>query len=183
MSRVARFAAVALASAGCARSTAQVGASATRGATPASTVVADVHDATGRSLGTLTFTDAGTGIAVSGRLVGVPPGEHGMHIHAIGRCDPPTFAAAGGHWNPTGRQHGLQNPNGPHLGDLPNIIASADSMAVVDATTPGGTLRTTDALLDADGASIVIDAAPDDYRTDPGGNSGARIACGVIRPR
>lgn len=182
MPRYITIAALALACAACARSSAQVGSSETRGAMPVAAVIADVHDASGRSLGVLTFADAPTGIAVSGRLVGLAPGEHAMHIHAVGRCDPPTFASAGGHWNPTGREHGPRNASGPHLGDLPNIIVNADSVAVIDATSPGGTLRSTNALLDADGASIVVHAGPDDYRTDPAGNSGARIACGVITP-
>lgn len=182
MSRIVALLSIGIAAAGCARSTAQVVPSETRGGAPLAGATAEVRDASGRALGTLTFADAANGVAVAGRLAGLPPGEHGMHIHAVGRCDPPAFTTAGGHWNPTGRSHGAQNPGGPHLGDLPNIVVAEDSTAVISATTPGGSLRGTNALLDADGAAIVIHAGPDDYRSDPAGNSGARIACGVITP-
>lgn len=137
-----------------------------------------VQNAAGRQLGTVTLTDARDGIAVSGQITGLPPGEHGFHVHAAGRCDPPGFDSAGPHWNPTGKQHGAQNPAGPHAGDLGNLNVSADGVVNVAGTTRGGTLR---ALLDADGAALVVHEKADDYRTDPSGNSGARIACGVIR--
>lgn len=142
---------------------------------------ATVRDAAGRDLGTLTFTDAAGGILVSGRLTGLPPGEHAMHLHASGDCTPPGFESAGDHWNPTNRQHGTQNPMGPHLGDLSNISVGQDSVATVQAVTPDGSLRgTPHALLDADGAAVIIHAAPDDYQTNPSGGSGNPIACGVI---
>lgn len=182
ISRILAVLSIGFAAAGCARSTAQVVPSETRGAAPLAGATADVRDASGRSLGTLTFADVASGIAVAGRLSGLAPGEHGLHIHAVGRCDPPAFTTASGHWNPTGHAHGAQNPGGPHLGDLPNIVVAADSTVLVSATTSGGSLRGTNALLDADGAAIVIHAGPDDYRSDPAGNSGARIACGVITP-
>jgi Cu-Zn family superoxide dismutase len=164
-----------------ARDTAATAAGAGRdtGAAAGGSVTAAVRDASGRSLGTLTITETASGIAASGRLTGLPSGEHAIHIHTVGRCDPP-FASAGGHWNPTNRQHGTQNPQGPHFGDLPNIKVGTDSSVTVQATTPGGTLRGNNALLDADGAAVVIHAKPDDYRTDPAGNAGDRIACGVI---
>lgn len=142
-------------------------------------VRAVVHDASGRELGVLTLRDEGTGISITGRLQGLPPGTHGFHIHEVGRCEAP-FESAGSHWNPTNRQHGRGNPNGPHLGDLPNITVAADSSAVLRAAASGGTLRGASALLDQDGAAVVIHAGPDDDRTDPSGNSGGRIACGVI---
>ena len=142
---------------------------------------AAVRDAAGRELGTVTFTDTTGGIAVSGRLVGLAPGEHGMHLHAAGRCDPPGFESAGDHWNPTDRQHGTQNPQGPHSGDLPNVTAGPDSVATIQGVTPGGSLRTSpNMLLDADGAALVIHSARDDSSTDPAGGSGNRVACGVI---
>lgn len=145
-------------------------------------VSAVMRDANGRDLGTLTFTDGTGGIAVSGRLTGLPPGEHGMHLHTTGRCDAPTFESAGGHWNPTSRQHGTENPQGPHLGDLPNVTVGADSTASVQAVTSGGKLRgTTDMLLDADGAALIIHSGRDDNRTDPAGGSGARLACAIVR--
>lgn len=139
-----------------------------------------VRDADGRELGTVTLTDVAEGIQLSGTLRGLSPGEHGIHIHTVGSCEAP-FESAGPHWNPTSRQHGTENPNGPHLGDLPNLAAGSDSTAAVQGITPGGTLRSTNALLDADGASVVVHAGRDDYRTDPSGNSGARIACGVVQ--
>lgn len=141
-----------------------------------------LRDAAGRELGTLTLTDTTGGIVVSGRLVGLSPGDHGMHLHAIGRCEPPAFESAGSHWNPTNRQHGTQNPQGPHLGDLPNVSAGADSTATVQgAVTTGGALRSgPNMLLDSDAAAVIIHAGPDDYRTNPSGGSGGPVACGVI---
>jgi superoxide dismutase, Cu-Zn family len=138
-----------------------------------------VRDASGRELGTLTLAETGAAVAVSGTLRPLPPGTHGFHIHTTGRCDPP-FESAGGHWNPTNRQHGAANPQGPHLGDLPNVTVGADSSATIQATTTGGTLAGANALLDSDRAAVVVHAQPDDNRTDPSGNSGDRIACGVI---
>jgi Cu-Zn family superoxide dismutase len=144
-------------------------------------VTATVRDASGRELGTVTLTDAAGGIMVAGTLSGLPPGEHGMHLHMVGRCDPPAFESAGEHWNPTGSQHGTENPQGPHFGDLPNVTAGTDSTATVQGMTPGGTLRgTTNMLLDADGAALIIHGSSDDRRTNPSGGSGAPVACGVI---
>lgn len=150
-------------------------------AAPAGTgATAVVRDAAGNELGTVTLTDSPQGIALSGTLRGLPPSEHGIHIHTVGACEAP-FESAGPHWNPTTRQHGTENPMGPHFGDLPNLVVGADSTATVQGVTPGGTLRGENALLDADGASVVVHAGKDDYKTDPSGNSGARIACGVIQ--
>ncbi len=162
---------------------------------------AQMRDATGRDLGTLSLMEASTGIDITGTLRGVPPGLHGIHIHSVGQCTAP-FTSAGPHWNPSDRQHGTQNPQGPHWGDMLNISSNGAGVAVIRVSSQGGTMsaRTTTAgprrigqrtvnqlslpgLLDADGAAVVIHAEPDDYHTDPSGNSGARIACGVIVPR
>jgi Cu-Zn family superoxide dismutase len=151
---------------------------------PASVERTDVpmRDATGRDLGTLTLSNTTGGLLLSGTLSGLPPGVHGIHLHTTGSCEPP-FTSAGGHWNPTSRQHGTLNPQGPHLGDMPNVTVSSDGSATVSVMTPGGTLRGANAVMDADGAAVVIHARADDYRTDPSGNSGERIACGVIGSR
>jgi Cu-Zn family superoxide dismutase len=141
-----------------------------------------MRDAAGRDLGTLTLANTTGGLLLTGTLSALPAGTHGIHVHAIGRCEPP-FASAGPHWNPASRQHGTANPDGPHLGDMPNITAAPDGSAIVSVMTPGGTLLGTDAAMDADGAAVVIHERSDDYRTDPSGNSGARIACGVVRSR
>ncbi len=143
-------------------------------------VTAKVVDASGRELGVLTLADAGAAISVDGTLRGLTPGVHGMHLHAVGRCDGPDFASAGPHWSPTAKQHGTANQAGPHFGDLMNITVGADSSVMVMMSTPAGSLRGANGLLDADGAAIVIHATTDDYMTDPSGNSGARIACGVV---
>lgn len=144
------------------------------------TASAEVRDAAGVVLGTLIVSDAGGGVSLSGMLHGVTPGEHAIHIHTVGSCEAPDFASAGGHWNPTNRQHGTDNPDGPHAGDLSNITVGSDSMATLEQVTPGGMLQGESGLLDADGASVVIHETADDYRTDPSGNSGDRIACGVL---
>ena len=140
-----------------------------------------VKSAAGRDLGTLMVTEAGQGLSFAGMLRGLPPGSLGVHVHMVGRCDAPAFTSAGDHWNPTSKQHGLSNPQGPHLGDMTNITVKADSTASVLVMTKGGTLRGgMSALMDPDGASVVVHAAADDNRTDPSGNSGGRIACGVV---
>ena len=160
------------------------GASAAGGATAGlvrdtTRATAAMRNAAGLEIGTITLTETAQGIAVAGELRGLPPGSHGIHLHMIGQCSPP-FESAGGHWNPTNRQHGTQNPEGPHLGDIPNITVGADSTVNVQTTTAGGTLRGTNGALDADGVAVVVHAAADDNRTDPAGASGARIACGVV---
>jgi len=147
---------------------------------PSVDATAKVLDATGRELGVLTLVDAGAAIAVTGTLRGLTPGVHGVHLHTLGRCDAPDFVSAGAHWSPTPKQHGRANPDGPHHGDLMNLTVGADSSVVVKMSTPAGSLRGEQPLLDADGAAIVIHATTDDYKTDPSGNSGARIACGVV---
>ncbi len=140
-----------------------------------------VRSTTGRDLGTLTVTEVAQALSFSGTLRGLPPGLHGVHVHMAGRCDAPAFTSAGDHWNPTGKQHGTENARGPHLGDMSNLTVGADSSASVLVVTRGGTLRgTTNGLMDGDGASFVVHATADDYRTDPSGSSGDRIACGVL---
>ena len=151
---------------------------ATTGASPR--VTARIVDAGGREFGVLTLAEAGTAISVDGTLRGLSPGVHGVHLHAVGRCDGPDFSSAGAHWSPVPKQHGSTNAAGPHFGDLMNLTVGADSSVVVKLLTPAGSLRGENALLDADGAAFVIHATADDYKTDPSGNSGARVACGVV---
>ncbi|HZU06077.1 MAG TPA: superoxide dismutase family protein [Chloroflexota bacterium] len=143
---------------------------------------AELRDSTGAVVGTATFTEDATGVHISVVVQGLPPGEHGIHLHAVGRCDPPDFMSAGGHYNPGGRLHGLMNLQGPHEGDLPNLFVGADGTATYQVYNPRVTLQVgaANSLFTADGTALVIHADPDDYITDPAGNSGARIACGVI---
>ena len=147
---------------------------------------APLLDAAGQEVGTLTLRDApGQALTIEGEVRGLPAGTHGIHFHAVGQCDPAgQFASAGAHFNPASRKHGLESADGPHAGDLPNLVVGADGRATVRMATPRATLgRETASLRDADGSAIVVHAAPDDQRTDPSGNSGARIACGVISAR
>ncbi|AGH48243.1 MULTISPECIES: superoxide dismutase family protein [Edaphosphingomonas] len=137
----------------------------------------------GASLGSATLTqlDGGVRVAVEGQ--GLPPGAHGLHLHMVGLCEGPGFVSAGTHWNPTHMVHGKDAQGGPHWGDLPNLIVGTDGAGRVEATIPGARLTGGDnPLIDADGAALVVHASPDDYRTDPTGNSGGRIACGVVVP-
>ena len=139
-----------------------------------------LRDPVGRLLANATV-DEGAGLRVRVEAAGLVAGAYAVHLHEVGLCDPPDFASAGPHWNPTGRQHGRLNPLGPHLGDLPNLAVGAGGDGAVEFVIRGASLgRGESGLLDRDGAALVIHAGPDDYRTDPSGNSGARLACGVI---
>jgi len=142
-------------------------------------------DSAGRSIGTVRAWQTAGGVSFRVDATGLPHGIHGIHVHSVGRCDPPGFTSAGPHWNPAMRKHGTNNPAGPHAGDLPNIEVSANGVLAATVILPGASLTgpgPAGVLLDADGASLVIHAGPDDYVTDPSGNSGARIACAVITP-
>lgn len=138
----------------------------------------------GASIGTVRAWQTAGGLAFRVDAAGLPHGVHGVHVHGVGRCDPPDFASAGPHWNPAARKHGIGSPQGPHAGDLPNVEVAANGVIGQTVTLPGANIfappGTPGALLDADGAALVIHAAADDYKTDPSGNSGARIACAVI---
>lgn len=110
---------------------------------------------------------------------GLAPGSYGAHIHAVGRCSGPDFTSAGPHWNPAMRQHGRLNPQGTHAGDLPNLVVAADGRGSLSVPVAGA-IDGDGALFDADGAAVVIHAMADDERSDPTGNSGARILCAVL---
>ncbi len=150
-------------------------------ATEGTRAAADLHDAEGNDVGTATFGQAEGGVKVALEVRGLRTGGHGVHIHEVGRCDPPTFESAGEHFNPHGAQHGALNPAGPHAGDLPNVFVDADRIGRWVETTDLFTLDTGAAsILDADGSALVVHQSVDDLRTDPSGNSGDRVACGVI---
>ena len=141
-------------------------------------------DASGEGVGWARLVEDASGVVhINVHVKGVSSGLHGLHIHAVGSCTP-TFAAAGGHFNPEGHQHGLENPQGPHAGDLPNLVVNQAGVGHLDATTDRVTLSAgTDSLFDADGSAFIIHANTDDQVTDAtNGNSGARIACAVIVP-
>ncbi len=133
--------------------------------------------------------DAGYAVIVSQRdkavlkisLSGLTPGEHGMHFHTVGSCKGAGFSGAGGHLNPDGKMHGTKNPAGSHLGDLPSITTDASGIAITEFPLGGSAKRLIAALFDADGTALVIHVGADDYLTDPSGNSGGRIACGVFK--
>ncbi|HEX8445135.1 MAG TPA: superoxide dismutase family protein [Sphingomonas sp.] len=144
---------------------------------------ATLMDATGAAKGNATFEQTASGLRMRVQATGMAPGPKGLHFHMMGKCDAPDFTTAGGHWNPTGMKHGKDSGAGPHLGDLPNIEIGADGRGQIDTVAAGVMLMSgATPLLDADGAAILIHAGPDDYRTDPSGNSGSRLACGVVTP-
>jgi Cu-Zn family superoxide dismutase len=136
-------------------------------------------NASGQSIGTVRAWETAGGVSFRINASGLPHGLHGIHVHAVGRCDPPEFTSAGAHFNPAARKHGLNNPAGPHAGDLPNVEVAANGVLAATVTLPGASMAS---LLDADGAALVLHATADDYMTDPSGNSGARIACAVLQP-
>jgi Cu-Zn family superoxide dismutase len=147
----------------------------------ATTATAALQDAQGASVGTATLEEGESGVRISLQLTGLPEGTHGFHIHQVGQCTAPGFESAGPHFNPTSRQHGLENPQGPHAGDMENVEVAAGGTAQLAVDNDRVTLgEGANSLLDADGSAIVLHAQADDNVTDPSGNSGDRIACGVI---
>lgn len=143
---------------------------------------AELKDKDGQVVGTATLTQQANGVRIQAQVTGLEPGLHGIHVHTVGKCDPPDFSTAGGHFNPTAKQHGLQNPAGPHAGDAPNLQVGADRKGTFDYLDTAITFAAGAPanIFDVDGAALVIHASADDEKTDPAGNSGARIACGVI---
>ncbi|MGY4398866.1 Cu-Zn family superoxide dismutase [Sphingomonas sp. UYAg733] len=133
--------------------------------------------ANGADVGRVSASEVAGGLRFTIDAKGMPAGTHGAHVHMAGLCEGPEFTSAGGHWNPTGMKHGSMNSQGPHEGDLPNLIIGTDGRGTLGITIPGATMA---GLLDADGSALVVHAVADDLMTDPSGNSGARIACGVF---
>ena len=135
----------------------------------------------GAALGSVAVSEDAGGATMRVAASGMPAGAHGIHLHEKGLCDGPKFETAGGHWNPAAKQHGRDNPAGAHLGDLANLEVSAAGAGTASFTLAGAMMASgANMLADADGTALVVHAKPDDYKTDPSGASGDRIACAVI---
>jgi Cu-Zn family superoxide dismutase len=148
-------------------------------ATQGATARAELKDPKGQTVGTVTLTETPHGTLVKGTFSNLPAGEHAFHLHETGQCEPP-FKTAGGHHNPNKKKHGVLVAEGKHEGDLPNLHVGADGTVRFDFFAHGLTLKR---LADADGSAVVVHAGPDDYKSDPAGNAGDRIACGVVTPQ
>jgi Cu-Zn family superoxide dismutase len=140
----------------------------------------ELFNAQGEKVGSAVLTETPHGVLIAVELWNLPPGAHAFHIHATGKCEPP-FTTAGGHFNPNARKHGFMNPEGGHAGDLPNAYVGADGKLKFEVLAQQVTLgKGVNSLFDEDGSSLVIHASGDNYKSDPAGDAGPRIACGVI---
>jgi len=140
----------------------------------------EVKDAQGKDVGTVVIWDQGSGVALQLNLHDLTPGEHAIHFHQVPKCEAPDFKSAGGHFNPESKKHGFDNPEGHHAGDMKNFTVGADGRAKAELEDTDVTLKDGPHSLLTNGAAIVVHAKADDYKTDPSGSSGDRVACGVI---
>jgi Cu-Zn family superoxide dismutase len=147
----------------------------------AQTAKATLKTADGKEAGAATLTQTPSGVLIALAVKGLPAGEHAFHVHAVGKCEPP-FTSAGGHFNPASKKHGMEAAEGSHAGDMPNLYIPASGELTVEIANPMISLvkGQPNSVFDADGSALVIHAGVDDYKTDPTGNAGDRIACGII---
>jgi Cu-Zn family superoxide dismutase len=143
---------------------------------------ATLKSADGKDVGTAQLTQTPSGVLINLSVKGLPAGEHAFHVHAVGKCEPP-FTTAGGHFNPAGKKHGMMAAEGHHAGDMPNLHIPVSGELTIEVVNADITLDKgkPNSVFDADGSAVVIHAGKDDYKTDPTGDAGGRIACGVIQ--
>lgn len=148
----------------------------------AQTATAALKDTNGKDVGTVALSQLPDGVLLKLSVKGLPAGEHAFHVHAVGKCEPP-FTSAGGHFNPGNKKHGLMAAEGHHAGDMPNLFIPADGNLTVEVVNAAITLDKgkPNSVFDADGSAVIIHAGKDDYKSDPTGEAGGRIACGVIQ--
>jgi Cu-Zn family superoxide dismutase len=148
----------------------------------AQTASAPLKDAQGKEVGSANLMQTPRGVLINLSVKGLPPGEHAFHVHAVGKCEPP-FTSAGGHFNPDHKKHGLMAAEGAHAGDMPNLHIPQSGDLTIEVLNASVTLDKgkPNSLFDNDGSALVIHAGTDDYKTDPTGDAGGRIACGVVQ--